>query len=214
MKKTSRNKLLLWAFLLIFLVFGFLVGRQFLIKGPPHEPETVHREESLRQLREVILYFGSYDATRLVPESRELNGCMDQESCIRETVQALINGPVGDLTPVFPSHTVLLSVSEKQGTAVVNFSRALQQGHPGGSASELLTVYGLADTLAANFPFIRQVKILIEGRDIESLKGHVDLSKPVPANFDLTLSAENEVPSGELPEFPVDDEEGQGQENE
>ncbi|MBN2428265.1 MAG: GerMN domain-containing protein [Deltaproteobacteria bacterium] len=208
MKKVSKNKLLLWAFLLIFLVFGFLVGRKYVVKGPPHEPQVVRQEEAPRQVREVILYFGTHDGNKLIPESRELIDCMDQGSCIQATVQALINGPVGDLTPVFPSHTVLLGVTEKQGTAVVNFSRELQQGHPGGSASELLTVYGLVDTLAANFPFIRQVKILIEGREIESLKGHVDLSKPVPANFGFTLSGESEVPAGGLPEAPATEEEG------
>jgi hypothetical protein len=207
MKKVARNKLLLWAFLLIFLVFGFLVGRKFIVKGPPHEPEVVRQEAAPRQLREIILYFGSHDGNNLIPESRELNDCMDQETCVQATVQALINGPVGDLAPIFPSHTVLLEVSEKQGTAVVNFSRDLQQGHPGGSASELLTVYGLVDTLAANFPYIRQVKFLVEGKSVESLKGHVDLSKPVPADFSFTLSSESEVPEGGLPEAPVTEEE-------
>jgi Sporulation and spore germination len=207
MKKVARNKLVLWAFLLIFLVFGFLVGRKYMIKGPPHQPEVVRHEAAPKQLREIILYFGSHDGNNLIPESRELSDCMDQASCIQSTVQALINGPVGDLAPIFPSHTILLEISEKDGTAVINFSRDLQQGHPGGSASELLTVYGLVDTLASNFPFIRQVKVLIEGRSVESLKGHVDLSKPVPADFSFTLSPESEVPEGGLPEASVTEEE-------
>jgi hypothetical protein len=209
MKKVARSRLLLWAFLLIFLVFGFLVGRKYMLTGPPHEPEVVRQEAPPRQLRDIILYFGSHDGNNLIPETRELSDCMDQNSCIQATVQALINGPVGDLSPIFPSHTVLLEVSEKQGMAVVNFSRDLRQGHPGGSSSELLTVYGLVDTLAANFPFIRQVKILIEGKSVESLKGHVDLSKPVSADFSFTLSSESEAPEGGLPEAPITEEEVQ-----
>ena len=43
----------------------------------------------------------------------------------------------------------------------------------------------LADTLASNYPHIRQVRILIEGAEVESLKGHVDLRRPVPADFSL-----------------------------
>lgn len=207
MKKVSRQKLILWAFLLIFLVFGFLVGRQFVLKGPPHEPEVVRRETPSRQLREVILYFGSPDGNNLISEARELNDCMSQESCIHATVQALINGPVGALAPVLPSHTVLLRVSEKQGTALVNFSREFQQGHPGGSASELLTVYAVVDTLAANFPFIRQVQFLVEGQSIETLKGHVDLSQPIPADFKFTLAPESAVPEGGLPEASITEEE-------
>jgi len=49
--------------------------------------------------------------------------------------------------------------------------------------SELLTVQALANTLAANFPHIRQIRILIEGEPVQTLKGHVDLRGPIAAEF-------------------------------
>jgi hypothetical protein len=47
----------------------------------------------------------------------------------------------------------------------------------------LLTVYGVANTLAVNFPHLRQVRFLVAGQDVETLRGHVDLRAPVPADF-------------------------------
>ena len=82
------------------------------------------------------------------------------------------------LTPIFSTHTVLRGVKEDGSTALVDFSKDLIAGHPGGSVAELLTVYGLADTLAENFPHIRQVRILIDGEPVETIKGHIYLRQP------------------------------------
>jgi hypothetical protein len=58
-----------------------------------------------------------------------------------------------------------------------------------------LTAYGLANTLVVNFPHIRQVRLLVEGRPLETLKGHVDLREPLPADFSLARP----VAAGETP---------------
>ena len=65
-----------------------------------------------------------------------------------------------------------------QGVAYVDFSSELVQNHPGGSSAEELTVYSLSNTLIANFPAIKMVKILVEGREIPSIAGHLDLTIP------------------------------------
>jgi hypothetical protein len=182
-----RDRLVLCAFLLILVVFGALVARKYYsATAPPPLPSDAPREPG--QMREVLLYFGAPDGRRLVTEARQIEGCLDEGECLRETVQALVDGPVGELLPVFPSHAVVLGVTVEGGTASVDFSRDLADAHPGGSLSELLTVVGLANTLAANFPHIRQVRILLEGAPVETLKGHVDLRQPVPADFAFGLT--------------------------
>jgi hypothetical protein len=101
-------------------------------------------------------------------------------------VQALVNGPVSDLLPVLPAQAVVRGVAVDGGTAVIDFSSDLVSAHPGGSSSELLTIYSLANSLAANFPHIRQLRILVDGEPVESLKGHVDLSRPVQSDFSFS----------------------------
>jgi hypothetical protein len=180
----NRSILILPALALVLLVAGGLAVRWYLGRTPSAPPVT-SGEETERHLREVRLYFGGSDGLYLVGEPRELDNCPDDQTCMLETVKALVAGPVGDLVPILPAQTRVLGIIEQNGVASVDFSRDLVAGHPGGSVSELFTLYGLADTLAENFPYIRQVRILVEGQPVESIKGHVDLRRPIAADFHL-----------------------------
>jgi hypothetical protein len=63
----------------------------------------------------------------------------------------------------------------------------------------LLTVYALADTVAVNFPHLRQLRILIEGGAVETLKGHVDLRQPLAPDFSLIVTPPAARPAAASP---------------
>ena len=65
-----------------------------------------------------------------------------------------------------------------QGIAYLDLSREIVANHPGGSSAEELTVFSLTNTLVANFPAVKMVKILVEGREVQTLAGHLDLTVP------------------------------------
>jgi hypothetical protein len=65
-----------------------------------------------------------------------------------------------------------------QGVAYVDLSQELVSNHPGGSSAEELTVFSLSQTLIGNFPAIKTVRILVEGREIQTIAGHLDLTVP------------------------------------
>jgi spore germination protein GerM len=104
----------------------------------------------------------------------------DQEIALGASVQQQAKEVVTLLvqrSASFPDGVALREVFiTSQGVAYVDFSNELVQNHPGGSSAEELTVYGLSNTLIANFPSIKMVKILVEGREIPSLAGHLDLT--------------------------------------
>jgi hypothetical protein len=62
------------------------------------------------------------------------------------------------------------------GLAVIDINAAFADGHRSGVLSEELTVASLIQTLSANIPGIVKVKILVEGKERETLAGHADLS--------------------------------------
>jgi hypothetical protein len=62
------------------------------------------------------------------------------------------------------------------GLAVIDINAAFADGHRSGVLSEELTVASLIQTLSANLPGILRVKILVEGKERETLAGHADLS--------------------------------------
>src|SRR5260370_176023 len=62
------------------------------------------------------------------------------------------------------------------GVAVIDLNAAFADGHRSGVLSEELTVASLIQTLSANLPGILKVKILVEGKERQTLAGHADLS--------------------------------------
>jgi hypothetical protein len=62
------------------------------------------------------------------------------------------------------------------GLAVIDINAAFADGHRSGVLSEELTVASLIQTLSANLPGILKVKILVEGKQRDTLAGHADLS--------------------------------------
>jgi hypothetical protein len=62
------------------------------------------------------------------------------------------------------------------GLAVIDLNAAFADGHRSGVLSEELTVASLIQTLSANLPGILKVKILVEGKERQTLAGHADLS--------------------------------------
>ncbi|MGB8986063.1 MAG: GerMN domain-containing protein [Candidatus Sulfotelmatobacter sp.] len=75
------------------------------------------------------------------------------------------------------------------GLAVIDINAAFADGHRSGVLVEELTVASLIQTLSANIPGILKVKILVEGKQRDTLAGHADLS-----NF-FDVSAVNQLTS-------------------
>ena len=83
-----------------------------------------------------------------------------------------------------PPGTMLraLFVTER-GEAFVDLSKEVVSEHTGGSTDEALTVYTLVDALTANLPAIQSVQILVDGKQMETLAGHIDLRRPIEKNL-------------------------------
>ena len=62
------------------------------------------------------------------------------------------------------------------GLAVIDTNDAFADGHRSGVLVEELTVASLVETLSANISGINRVKILVGGKERETLSGHADLS--------------------------------------
>ena len=54
---------------------------------------------------------------------------------------------------------------------------------PGGIANEILTVYAIVNALTVNLPAITAVQILVDGQEVDTLAGHVDLRRPLPQDL-------------------------------
>ena len=158
------------------------VKKPNIVKEQKKEETKVQKKEE----KNVILYFSDENEEYLVGERNKITkrDRLDEES--KEMVTELIRGPKGKLIPTLPSQTRLLSLHvDEEGLAKISFSKAFTADHPGGSSSEIMTVYSIVNSLITNFPQIKRVQILVEGKEIESIAGHLSLIRPVSSKPDL-----------------------------
>lgn len=98
-------------------------------------------------------------------------------SPIKASLQKLIEQGEGkDLSNPIPKGTRLLGFKLKKGLATVNLSREFRDNFTGGSEEEGLTIGAILQTLA-QFPEVKQVEFLVEGKPLDTL-GHLELSGP------------------------------------
>ena len=134
-------------------------------------------------VREVQLYFAAPEGTFLVPESRNIPMCDTDLDCIDSLLTSLIDGSQQGNLAVLPKEAKVLGVEVENDLVRVDFSKQLVDFHPGGSLTELLSIYSISNSLSENFPYVRQVQILVEGQVRQTLKGHVRIDQPIYANF-------------------------------
>ena len=82
------------------------------------------------------------------------------------------------LTAVMPKNTKVISVRVDKGIASVDFSKEFVKNFTGGSTGELMLVGAVVDTLT-EYAEIKAVQILVDGKKIDTLAGHMDLSEPL-----------------------------------
>lgn len=132
------------------------------------------------------LFYGSADGQALVPVRREValaDGIVPQARAI---LAAQLQGAPEPYVSVIPAGTVLRAfyVTNK-GDAFVDLSPEASSKHAGGSSTELLTVFAIVNAVTANLPTIQRVQILIDGREVDTLAGHVDLRRPLERDLSL-----------------------------
>jgi spore germination protein GerM len=98
----------------------------------------------------------------------------------RRIIEAQLAPPASSLVSPIPQGTSLRTVFlTSNGEAFVDLTGELQRNHPGGTTNEILTVYALVGALTTNLPAITAVQILVEGKEVQTLGGHLDLRRPM-----------------------------------
>jgi len=177
-KRSTIN--LLIPFMVVALVFGMLLWSK-------HRASTViNPKPGVQQpsgIGTAVLFFVA-DGSRLAREARELEPCADTPACVKEVLDELFSGPVGELTEAIPEGALLNSVRIDGTSAIVDVNRNFVDELPSGSASEMMAVYSIVNTICVNFPQINRVKLTVEGNDKAAL-AHLDLSAPLTADYSL-----------------------------
>jgi hypothetical protein len=135
--------------------------------------------ENKVSVQSVRLFFESPDMA-LVPEQRNVALPENTAGAVAAVIRELFKGPANPSVPrLFPSDTVVRGAYLlPEGTVLIDLGgQTLTQGWGTGSHQELMAVYSVVQTVTANFPDVKRVRLLLNGGPAETLAGHVSLSR-------------------------------------
>jgi len=134
----------------------------------------------------VHIYFADRNGRYLQAEERLFAGSEREIDRGRAIVEALIKGPKPGLMRTIPAGTQLRAFYLAPGRrAYVDLSESITEQYPGGCKSEILTLYSIVNSLILNMPEVSTVKVLVGGRDVPTLAGHIDIRFPFTSDMSL-----------------------------
>ena len=135
----------------------------------------------------VTLYLANDDDGMLHKEAVHIALPADPAERARQVLRALISAYLERKSnhPLATGADIDAVFLVKPNIAVVDTNAEFADGHRSGILVEQLTVASIAQTLGANVGGIGRVKILVQGKERETLAGHADLTQ----FYDLSADA-------------------------
>lgn len=148
--------------------------------SPTPSPAAAAPERKIK----ATLYYISEDGQSLAATERDVAFAEPVVAQARKIVEAQIAAAPPPLASPVPPGTTLRSVFiTDRGDAFIDLSQEAVANHPGGALEEIFTIYALVDALTVNLPAILRVQILVNGREVDTLAGHLDLRRPLQKNL-------------------------------
>jgi hypothetical protein len=186
-KKVKKSTKIIYLSLIlggIFILLVLFFVTLFNLLFPPVDMDALKKKE--KQIAKI--YFSDPQERFLMPEKRYVIKENDAAAQAKEIVKALLEGSKTGLVNTFPAGVVLIDVKVGDaGIASVNFSKNLIKKYQGGSTAEMATIYSLTNSITQNVPGIKKVKILVEGRELSSIKGHISTQKAFSPDLELLV---------------------------
>ena len=133
-------------------------------------------EKKVESTLSVTLYYPDDSGMKIIAVKRDVKPSPDKYTAV---MKSLMSGTDKKGTvDIIPKTAKLRSVKVKDGVAKVDFSRELVKDFNGGSTGEEMLVGSIVDTLT-EFSEVKKVQILVEGKAVDTIAGHMDTEKPL-----------------------------------
>jgi germination protein M len=109
----------------------------------------------------------------------------DTQAQARETLVAVFSDKRAAQAAVLRDMKLRAFYLDGSGTAYVDLTPGQQKDIQASAWEEQLAIYAVVNTLTQNFEEIRQVAFLVDGRDAQTLAGHMDLARKYGKRMDL-----------------------------
>jgi spore germination protein GerM len=123
----------------------------------------------------------------LVPLAREVNFGATPAEQARAIIEAQLAAAPPQVSAIPAGVTLRDVFITERGDAFVDLSEDVSARHPGGSLDEIFSVYTIVNALTVNLPAIARVQILVDGKEVDTLAGHVDLRHPLAKSLEWVV---------------------------
>ena len=152
--------------------------RREAITLPPSRDEQHVTPPTSGPTQQVTVWVAHDDTGTLSAQAIVIPSSSDHQQRAEELLHGLLDIYVAKnsphpLGPGAEIHDVYLV---DPGLAVIDLNAAFADEHTSGVLAEELTIVSLIQTLSTNIPGLTRVKFLVDGKDRDTLAGHVDLS--------------------------------------
>lgn len=177
------KKAVSWILVLMLLFLGGVAGGYLYFStkyGPKHAVEEPGRELTRQDddLSSVRIYYPSEG--RLLMEERRIKRQHSMIASSEAVVEEFLKGPSQVARSEIPKDTKLLGIfAGNDGILYIDLSDEFRRNFQGDALSEFLLLRGLYESIISNIQGTDDVKVVIEGKEIESLGGHISILVPL-----------------------------------
>ncbi len=150
----------------------------------PSSPNSglITNVQNVKGTMQITTYQATKDGMYLVPE---IHMVPQNDHPAKTALELLIIGTQNpELVSIVPPETKVLAVKVMDHIAYANFNDKIIKNNRGGSTNEILLVAAIVNTLA-EFPQIQKVQILVDGKKVATLNGHMDISEPLSRSEEI-----------------------------
>jgi hypothetical protein len=189
-RSIQSSRLLISTVIIIFAIIASGGGLLWLwMNSTKTAPAPVEQDRQLTQrlLRDeplsITLYYPHEGMLAVVPALVKRQP--DVQSLAREALAALFADQRAQLEPVLRDIRLRELYLDSSGTAYIDLTPGRQKDVRASAWEEQLAIYALVNTLLQNFQEIKQVVLLLDGGEAQTLAGHMDLSRTFAKRMDL-----------------------------
>jgi hypothetical protein len=190
-----------WVLLLVVFFMAGIAGSYFLMHKVRSTENAARLQATPDAMREPedsfdLRIFYPLD-TRLQMIEKRLPRRTRQTAIAEAVVEEYFKGPGNGSASCIPPKVKLLGLYKDQERILyVDLSDELRRNFQGSALSEYLILKGFYESLISNLQDVQDVKILVEGKEIETLGGHVFLKYPLRSVISAEFKGDKIISGG------------------
>ncbi len=142
------------------------------------QTKTDDKEETPAKTLEIKAYYPDKAGIGLIALNRKIKIHNDGEKYLEAIKILTVTPDEKDVIEIFPKGAKINGAKLAGNMVTVDFSQGTATHFVGGSTGEELLISSVVKTLT-EFPEVKKVKFLIDGKNVETFAGHMDLSEPL-----------------------------------